>query len=128
VSSRESRFWEIYFGLALVCGALATTWVQIIKAILLMAGTILLRSWCWRTSDSASASSSTLSPTYHEKGQEVVKDFLQPGLRFKPPYGAPDLISLGLALIFGTAGCPTSWSASTRCPTPRQHARAWCGP
>jgi cation/acetate symporter len=37
---------------------------------------------------------------------EVVKDFLQPGLRFKPPYGALDLISLGLALIFGTAGLP----------------------
>ena len=40
------------------------------------------------------------------KGQEVVKDFLQPGLRYKPPYGALDLISLGLALIFGTAGLP----------------------
>ena len=38
--------------------------------------------------------------------EEVVKDFLQPGLRFKPPYGALDLISLGLALIFGTAGLP----------------------
>ena len=44
--------------------------------------------------------------TYHEKGQEVVKDFLQPGLRYKPPYGALELISLGLALIFGTAGLP----------------------
>src|SRR5438309_10791067 len=43
---------------------------------------------------------------YHEKGVEVVKDFLQPGLRFKPPYGALDLISLGMALIFGTAGLP----------------------
>jgi cation/acetate symporter len=44
--------------------------------------------------------------TYHEKGVTVVKDFLQPGLRFKPPYGALDLISLGMALIFGTAGLP----------------------
>src|SRR5207244_10908434 len=43
---------------------------------------------------------------YHGKGVEVVKDFLQPGLRFKPPYGALDLISLGMALIFGTAGLP----------------------
>jgi cation/acetate symporter len=31
---------------------------------------------------------------------------MTPGLRFKPPYGALDLISLGLALIFGTAGLP----------------------
>src|SRR5208283_1353307 len=38
--------------------------------------------------------------------QQVVKDFLQPGLRYKPPYGPLDLISLGLALIFGTAGLP----------------------
>ena len=45
--------------------------------------------------------------TYHDaKGQVVVKDFLQPGLRYKPPYGPLDLISLGLALIFGTAGLP----------------------
>src|SRR5713101_6534908 len=43
---------------------------------------------------------------YHDKGIAVVKDFMQPGLRFKPPYGALDLISLGLALIFGTAGLP----------------------
>jgi cation/acetate symporter len=35
-----------------------------------------------------------------------VVNFLEPGLRYKPPYGALDLISLGLALIFGTAGLP----------------------
>jgi cation/acetate symporter len=44
--------------------------------------------------------------TYHENGVQVTKDFLQPGLRFKPPHGALDLISLSLALIFGTAGLP----------------------
>src|SRR5207253_3878424 len=33
-------------------------------------------------------------------------NFLQPGLRYKPPYGPIDLISLGLALILGTAGLP----------------------
>jgi cation/acetate symporter len=46
------------------------------------------------------------SVTYHENGVAVTRDFLQPGLRFKPPYGALDLISLGMALIFGTAGLP----------------------
>jgi cation/acetate symporter len=44
--------------------------------------------------------------TYTENGRTVVQNFLQPGLRFKPPYGALDLISLGMALIFGTAGLP----------------------
>ena len=36
----------------------------------------------------------------------LTQNFLQPGLRYKPPYGALDLISLGMALIFGTAGLP----------------------
>jgi cation/acetate symporter len=37
---------------------------------------------------------------------EVTQNFLEPGLRYKPPYGSLDLISLSLALIFGTAGLP----------------------
>ena len=36
----------------------------------------------------------------------MTRDFLEPGLRYKPPYGPLDLISLGLALILGTAGLP----------------------
>jgi cation/acetate symporter len=48
----------------------------------------------------------TTHVTYHEGGVEVTRNFLQPGLRFKPPYGPLDLISLGLALVFGTAGLP----------------------
>src|SRR6201997_3701022 len=89
-------------------GMLATTWVQIIKAILLMAGTVLLSILVMaHFGFSFGAFFNAIGHvTYHEKGVEVVKDFLQPGLRFKPPYGALDLISLGLALIFGTAGLP----------------------
>src|SRR5262249_54173680 len=44
--------------------------------------------------------------TYHDGGREVARVFLQPGLRYKPPYGPLDLISRGLALIFGTARLP----------------------
>jgi cation/acetate symporter len=89
-------------------GMLATTWVQIIKAILLMGGTILLSILVLAHFHFSLAAffDAIGHVTYHDKGQEVVKDFLQPGLRFKPPYGALDLISLGLALIFGTAGLP----------------------
>src|SRR6201993_2000586 len=89
-------------------GMLATTWVQIIKAILLMAGTVLLSILVLaHFGFSFSAFFNAIGHvTYHDKGVEVVKDFLQPGLRFKPPYGALDLVSLGLALIFGTAGLP----------------------
>jgi len=89
-------------------GMLATTWVQIVKAILLIAGTIVLSllvvghfHFSLKAFFDAIA-----NVTYHDKGQVVVKDFLQPGLRFRPPWGAVDLISLGMALIFGTAGLP----------------------
>jgi cation/acetate symporter len=44
--------------------------------------------------------------SYHEKGNLVTKNFLQPGLRYIAPYGPLDLISLGMALVFGTAGLP----------------------
>ncbi len=90
-------------------GMLATTWVQIIKAVLLMSGTLLLSLFVLahfggslgRFFDSVS------QVTYHDaSGALVTQNFMQPGLRFKPPYGALDLISLGLALIFGTAGLP----------------------
>jgi len=90
-------------------GMLATTWVQIIKAILLMGGTLLLSILVMAHFGFSFGSffDAIGHVTYHDaKGQEVVKDFLTPGLRYKPPYGALDLISLGVALIFGTAGLP----------------------
>jgi cation/acetate symporter len=89
-------------------GMLATTWVQIIKAILLMSGTLLLSVLVLAHFDFSFGKffNAIGQVTYHENGVQVTKDFLQPGLRFKPPYGAIDLISLSLALIFGTAGLP----------------------
>src|SRR6266850_4458066 len=90
-------------------GMLATTWVQIIKAILLMAGTLLLSILVMAHFHFSFGNffGAIAHVTYHDaSGTEVVKDFLQPGLRYKPPYGPLDLISLGMALIFGTAGLP----------------------
>jgi len=90
-------------------GMIATTWVQIIKAILLMSGTVLLSilvvaHFGFSLKDFFNAITHV---SYHDpKGALITKDFLEPGLRFKPPYGALDLISLGIALIFGTAGLP----------------------
>jgi cation/acetate symporter len=90
-------------------GMLATTWVQIIKAILLMSGTLLLSllvlaHFGFSFGQFFEAISHV---TYMDaKGVEVTQNFLQPGLRYKPPYGSLDLISLGLALVLGTAGLP----------------------
>ncbi len=92
-------------------GMLATTWVQIIKAILLMSGTILLSllvlaHFGFSFGNFFNAVSHVKTGVDPKTGQDIVKDFLQPGLRYKPPYGALDLISLGMALILGTAGLP----------------------
>ena len=89
-------------------GMLATTWVQITKAILLMAGTVLLSFLVLGHFGFSFGNlfDAVGHVSYTENGRTVVRDFMQPGLRFKPPYGALDLISLGLALIFGTAGLP----------------------
>lgn len=90
-------------------GMIATTWVQIIKAILLMAGTLLLSVLVMAHFHFSFGEffNAVTQVNYHgPDGKEVVKNFLTPGLRYKPPYGALDLISLGIALIFGTAGLP----------------------
>src|SRR5258708_1376455 len=85
-------------------GMLATTWVQIIKAVLLMAGTILLSILV--LAHFHFSLSEFFNAGAHVKVGAKEVNFLQPGLRYKPPYGAIDLISLGLALILGTAGLP----------------------
>jgi cation/acetate symporter len=85
-------------------GMLATTWVQIVKAILLMGGTIVLSVLVLAHFHFSIAE--FFDAVTHVKDGNKVVNFLEPGLRYKPPYGALDLISLGLALIFGTAGLP----------------------
>jgi cation/acetate symporter len=85
-------------------GMLATTWVQIVKAVLLMGGTIVL-SFLVMAHFNFSFGAFFDAAAHVKDGAKVV-NFLNPGLRYKPPYGALDLISLGLALIFGTAGLP----------------------
>jgi cation/acetate symporter len=90
-------------------GMIATTWVQIVKAILLMSGTVLLSFLVmahFHFSFGEFFNAVTHVTYTGANGQQVTQDFLTPGLRFKPPYGALDLISLGVALIFGTAGLP----------------------
>jgi cation/acetate symporter len=84
--------------LILAGGMIATTWVQIVKATLLLGGALALALWVlsyfsWNPLnlfDSAAA----------DNGQEV----LAPGDQVVT--GSWDAVSLGLALMFGTAGLP----------------------
>ncbi len=86
-------------------GMLATTWVQIIKAILLMSGSIFLSILVMQKFDFSMAKffESLTHVTSTVNGVQVTRDFLTPGLLFKNPL---DQISLGMALVLGTAGLP----------------------
>ncbi|MGY5032288.1 solute symporter family protein [Streptomyces sp. 900116325] len=84
-------------------GMKGTTWVQMVKAVLLIAGTVLitfliLLKFHFNISD-------LLGTAADNSGKG--KAFLEPGLK----YGATstsklDFISLGIALVLGTAGLP----------------------
>jgi cation/acetate symporter len=86
-----------------VGGMKGTTWVQIVKAILLMSGTILitilvLAKFDFNFSELLGAAASNTG-----KGDA----FLQPGLRYGIDTTSKiDFLSLGLALVLGTAGLP----------------------
>jgi len=78
-------------------GMLATTWVQIIKACLLLGGaTLLVLLTLYKFGFNYIELFSTVTAQYGEK-------FVQPGGLIKNPL---DAISLGIALMFGTAGLP----------------------
>lgn len=80
-------------------GMIATTWVQIIKACLLLGGATLLAILVlWHFNFDIQALFS-LAIEKHPDGQEI----MAPGGLVSDPVSA---ISLGLALMFGTAGLP----------------------
>jgi cation/acetate symporter len=85
-------------------GMLATTWVQIIKAGLLMASTILLsilvlNRLSWNPVDLFNKS----SQVWGQETGSPARDYLEPGQFLKSPV---DTISLSMALVLGTAGLP----------------------
>ncbi len=100
-------------------GMLATTWVQIIKAGLIMVGAVLLsllvaaKSGFNPVSFFADVAGSEqikewvrVSLLHHpipEPGFDYGQRFLEPGLFLRNPL---DQISLGMALVLGTAGMP----------------------
>ena len=86
-----------------VGGMKGTTWVQIVKAVLLMGGTILitilvLAEFNFNLSELLGAAAQNTG-----KGEA----FLQPGLKYGISTTSKiDFLSLGLALVLGTAGLP----------------------
>jgi cation/acetate symporter len=100
-------------------GMVATTWVQIIKAILLVAASILIVIFTWAPygfslpgylqhvieDPKVIAQVATLlgDAANNMTPEQLGQRFLEPGLYLKNPI---DQISLGMALVLGTAGLP----------------------
>ncbi|MBK8066222.1 MAG: cation acetate symporter [Rhodanobacteraceae bacterium] len=100
-------------------GMVATTWVQIIKAVLLVAASLILVFFTWMpygfslpgfleaaVSDpkiQAQVAKLLGDPATAMSATELGQRFLEPGLYLKNPI---DQISLGMALVLGTAGMP----------------------
>ncbi|MCP9758030.1 cation acetate symporter [Aquitalea sp. S1-19] len=80
-------------------GMLATTWVQIIKAIMLLSGASFMAFMVLGKADFSLSNMFQLAVDAHDKGIKI----MEPGGLVSNPI---DAISLGLALMFGTAGLP----------------------
>lgn len=80
-------------------GMIATSWVQIIKAVLLMAGTLVISIIVF------SKFGFNLNTMFEQMktATPLGADFLNPGNKYKVPL---ETLSLNLALVLGTAGLP----------------------
>jgi cation/acetate symporter len=98
-------------------GMKGTTWVQIVKAVLLMFGTILisvlvLAKFGFNLSD-------LLGQAADNSGQGSA--FLEPGLKYGVSLTSKiDFVSLGIALVLGTAGLPHILVRFYTVPTAKQ--------
>jgi len=109
----------LMLGYVLFGGMVATTWVQIIKAVLLVTASILLVMFVWMpygfslpgflqaavgdAKVQGQVAALLGDASKNMSAAELGQRFLEPGLLFKAPI---DQISLGMALVFGTAGLP----------------------
>ncbi|RDW15466.1 solute symporter family protein [Oceanobacillus chungangensis] len=80
-------------------GMIATSWVQIVKAVLLMVGMIIMSFLVLLKFDF------NIAQMFHDVKSATVHgaDYLKPGLQYTQPLGT---LSLMLALVLGTAGLP----------------------
>jgi cation/acetate symporter len=127
----------LMLGYVLFGGMVATTWVQVIKAVLLVVASLVIVMLVWvpygfslpaflqdvvgdaqvqaRVATLLGDRATQMSAT--ELGQR----FLEPGLYFKAPV---DQVSLGMALVFGTAGLPHILMRFFTVPTAQQARRS----
>ncbi|MBP2705798.1 cation acetate symporter [Microbispora sp. RL4-1S] len=112
VTSSSGKVWTIIaVGLLMIIyvvfgGMKGTTWVQIVKAVMLMVGAALVTLLV--LGKYGFNLSGLLGDAAAQSGKGA--NFLAPGLKYgtaaQGTWGKIDLISLGLALVLGTAGLP----------------------
>ncbi|MER5866947.1 cation acetate symporter [Kitasatospora sp. NPDC002040] len=104
-----------------VGGMKATTWIQIIKAVLLVAGSLLLTALVLIRFHGDLAELMRAAA----RGSGAGEAFLQPGLKYGTGAASRlDFFSLGLALVLGTAGLPHILSRFYTVPTARAARRS----
>ncbi|MFD3582950.1 cation acetate symporter [Streptomyces sp. NPDC058683] len=102
-------------------GMRATTWIQIVKAVLLLSGTMVLTVMVLLRFHGDIDRLLLTAADHSGHGQA----FLAPGLKYGGSWSARlDFISLGLALVLGTAGLPHILSRFYTVPTARAARRS----
>ncbi|MFF1904108.1 cation acetate symporter [Kitasatospora sp. NPDC058218] len=126
-SSGQARTWTIVAvgGLMIVYvtvgGMRATTWIQIVKAFLLIAGSVLLTVLLMVRFHGDVAELMRQAAQHSGAGQR----YLEPGLKYGASFTSRlDFFSLGLALVLGTAGLPHILSRFYTVPTARAARRS----
>ncbi|MFJ9726721.1 cation acetate symporter [Streptomyces sp. NPDC101209] len=126
-TSQAARVWTIVGVGALMVvyvsmgGMRATTWIQIVKAVLLLGGTVALTVLVLLRFH---GDVDRLLLTAAERSGHG-DAFLAPGLKYGADWTARlDFISLGLALVLGTAGLPHILSRFYTVPTARAARRS----
>ena len=104
----------------LVGGMKGTTYVQIIKAVLLLVGAAVMTAWVLGIFGFDVGELLERAAARSPKGTAM----LEPGLQYTNPV---DFVSLALALVLGTAGLPHILMRFYTVPNAGRRAGPWCG-
>ncbi|MGO2791582.1 solute symporter family protein [Microbacterium gubbeenense] len=101
----------------LIGGMKGTTWVQIVKAFLLIGGAVVMTIWVLAIHGFSINQLLEAAVAASDQGDKI----LGPGLKYANPV---DFLSLGLALVLGTAGLPHVLMRFYTVPTAKEARRS----
>ncbi|MGO2097058.1 MAG: solute symporter family protein [Candidatus Microbacterium stercoravium] len=101
----------------LIGGMKGTTWVQIVKAFLLIGGAVVMTIWVLAIHGFSLNELLESAVAASDQGDKI----LGPGLKYSNPV---DFLSLGLALVLGTAGLPHVLMRFYTVPTAKEARRS----